>query len=327
MAIDRVCVIGAGTIGSLVAGHLGDVCDVQVLVRRAEHAEALNDQGLRVSGKHDRVARVRATADAAELEDFDVGVIAVKANDLDATAARLAGCSPAGAMMTIQNGIGAEDVVHRHGDWPIISAVTFMSGIRHSDAHVQYELDTATWMGPWAETETPYELVEEMAGLMITAGLEAEPLPDLRPAQWSKLIFNSAVNGVASLTDLPHVDLFAREEELADLGHLVHGLIDEGKAVAAAAGVELHDDPWQMNQLAVARGETNKGDYAHVPSMLEDVRARRPTEIDFITGALVREAERLGVPAPLNAAVYRLVKAKEVSWRSPSGFASSAAAR
>jgi 2-dehydropantoate 2-reductase len=200
-----------------------------------------------------------------------------------------------------------------------------MSGIRHSDSHVQYELDTATWMGPWAQTQTPYGLVEEMAGLMISAGLEAEPLPDLRPAQWSKLIFNSAVNGVASLTDLPHVDLFAREEELADLGHLVHGLIDEGNAVAAAAGVELHDDPWQMNQLAVARGETHKGEYAHVPSMLEDVRARRPTEIDFITGALVREAERLGVSAPLNAAVYRLVKAKEVSWRL--GSVSSAAAR
>jgi 2-dehydropantoate 2-reductase len=163
-----------------------------------------------------------------------------------------------------------------------------------------------------------------MAGLMISAGLEAEPLPDLRPAQWSKLIFNSAVNGVAALTDLPHVDLFAREDDLADLGHVVHGLMDEGKAVAAAAGVPLHDDPWQMNQLAVARGETHEGDYAHVPSMLEDVRARRPTEIDFITGALVREAQRLGVPAPLNAAVYRLVKAKEVSW---SGSVSSAAAR
>jgi 2-dehydropantoate 2-reductase len=313
--IDRVCVVGGGTIGSLLAGHLGKSCDVQVLTRRGEHAEALNAAGQQISGKHEHVAPVRATADADELDEFDVGVIAVKANDLDVTAARLAGLSPGAAMMTIQNGIGAEDMVHRHGDWPIISAVTFMSGIRHSDSHVQYELDTATWMGPWAQTKTNYALVEEMANLMIASGLEAEPMPDLLPAQWSKLIFNSAVNGVAALTDLPHVELFAHEDDPADLGHVVHALIDEGKAVAAAAGIELHDDPWEMNRLAVARGETNKGDYAHLPSMLEDVLAQRPTEIEFIGGALVREGRRFGVATPLQAAIYRLIKAKEASWK------------
>jgi 2-dehydropantoate 2-reductase len=217
-------------------------------------------------------------------------------------------------MMTIQNGLGAEEVVARHGPWPLISAVTFMSGIRHSDWHVEYELDTATWMGPWAGTATPYAAVAELAALMISAGLEAEPMPDLLPAQWSKLIFNSAINSVAAVTGLPHVALFAQEDGLADLGHLVHGLIAEGVAVAAAADIALREDPWEMNVLAVRRGETARSDYAHVPSMLEDVRAQRPTEVDFITGALVRAALRVGVPAPLNTALYRLVKAREASW-------------
>ena len=131
---------------------------------------------------------------------------------------------------------------------------------------------------------------------------------DLRPAQWSKLIFNATVNAVAALTGLPHDAHFAAEQRADDLGHLVHELVDEGKRVAAAAGVELHEDPWQMNVLATRRGS------AHYPSMLEDVEARRPTEVDMITGALVREAERLGVPAPLHTAMLRLVKAKEASW-------------
>jgi 2-dehydropantoate 2-reductase len=89
--------------------------------------------------------------------------------------------------------------------------------------------------------------------------------------------------------------------------------MDEGKRVAAAAGVELHEDPWEMNVLAVRRGETQaaEGAYAHVPSMLEDVRSRRRTEVDFITGALVREARRAGVPVPLHTAMYRLVRARE----------------
>ena len=86
------------------------------------------------------------------------------------------------------------------------------------------------------------------------------------------------------------------------------GLVDEGKAVAAAAGVELHDDPWEMNVLATQRG------HAHRPSMLEDVTARRPTEIELITGALVREAGRAGVDVPLHTALYALVKAKEASY-------------
>ena len=119
---------------------------------------------------------------------------------------------------------------------------------------------------------------------------------------------NATVNGVAALTGLPHDHHFAEEEQPGDLGHLVHALVDEGKAVAAAAGVELREDPWEMNVLATRRGSR------HYPSMLEDVEARRPTEIDHITGALVREAERLGVPVPLHTALYRLVRAREASW-------------
>jgi len=315
MAISRVCVIGAGTIGSLLAGHLAGVCEVSVLTRRPEHAAMLREHGLRISGKHERAAEVFATHEAEELPAFDVGIIACKALELERTASQLAGHGERAAMMTVQNGLGAEAVVARHGPWPIISAVTFMSGIRHSDVHVEYELDTATWMGPWAQTATPYALVEELAALMISAGLEAEAMEDLLPAQWSKLIFNSAINTVAALTELPHVGAFAQERGFGDLGWLVHGLIDEGVAVAAAAGVALHDDPWEMNVLAVARGETAHSDYAHRPSMLEDVLARRPTEVEFITGALVREAARVEVKVPLSTAMYRLIRAREASWQ------------
>jgi 2-dehydropantoate 2-reductase len=313
VAIERICIVGAGAIGSLYAGHLAQVARVSVLTRRPEHAAALG-RGLRVSGKSELTAEVSASHDPDELDDADLVIVACKAGDLPGTAERLRGRFGQAAVMTVQNGLGAEEVVRREGGWPLISAVTFMSGTRRSDDHVEYELDTATWLGPYAETRTPYELVCEVEALLLASGLRAEAMPDLRPSQWSKLIFNAAVNGVSALTELPHVSAFADEEQAADLGHLVRALIDEGKAVAAAAGIELHDDPWEMNVRAVARGETRKGDYAHVPSMLEDVRARRPTEVDWISGALAREGERLGVPVPLNTAVWRLVKGKERSW-------------
>ncbi len=304
--IERVCIVGGGVIGSLFAGHLAQVCDVAVLTRRQEHADALEREGLRISGRSDLQARVRAATAAATLGDVDLAIVATKANGLEGALESMTGGFPGATVMTVLNGLGAEEIVGEHGDWPIVSAVTFMSGTKHSDTHVEYILDTETWLGPFEDT--PYERVQEIAGLIEASGLRVEALPDLRPAQWSKLIFNASVNPVAALTRLPHDPHFAAEDEATDLGHLVHGLVDEGKAVAKAAGIELHDDPWEMNVLATQRGS------AHYPSMLEDVEAERRTEIELITGSLVREAERHDVPVPLHTALYALVKGKEDSW-------------
>ena len=209
------------------------------------------------------------------------------------------------------NGLGAEEIVREHGEWPIVSAVTFMSGTRHSDAHVEYILDTETWLGPYEET--PFENVREIADTIVASGLRAEALPDLRPAQWSKLIFNAAVNPVAALTSLPARPAL-RCRGRADRSRAPRArAVDEGKAVAEAAGIELHDDPWEMNVLATQRGS------AHYPSMLEDVDAQRETEIKLITGSLIREARRHDVPVPLHTMLYELVKAKEHSWNSTGG--------
>ncbi len=298
----RVCVVGAGVIGGLLAGHLAQVGEVSVLARREEHARALNEEGLRVSGRSSHTARVTAAVDPADLPEPELVIVACKGTDLDAVARRLEGHWPNATVMTIQNGLGAEEIVARHGDWPLLSSVTFMSGTRHADTHVEYILDTATWIGPYRGTT--HLDARAVADLIVSAGLKAEAFDDLRPAQWSKLIFNATVNAVAALTGLPHDFHFA--EGL--LGDLVHSLVDEGKATARAAGVELREDPWEMNVLATQRG------HAHYPSMLEDVEAKRPTEIELITGALMHEAERYGVPVPLHTALYRLVKAKEAGY-------------
>ncbi len=298
----RVVVAGAGTIGSLFAAHLARVADVSVLVRREEHARALRDEGLRVSGHSDFTARVEASTDPAELGGADLVIVACKGGDLEPLAARIAGSFAGATVMTTQNGLGAEEIVGAHGDWPLLSAVTFMSGTRHGDAYVEYVLDTATWIGPYRRTTV--EDARDVAELIVSSGLKAEAFDDLRPAQWSKLIFNATVNATAALTGLPHDVHFADGE----LGRLVHDLVDEGKAVAAAAGVVLGEDPWEMNVLATQRG------HRHYPSMLEDVEGHRPTEIELITGSLLREARKHGIPVPLHTALYALVRGKEASY-------------
>ena len=197
----RVCVIGAGSIGSLFAGHLAAVAQVSVLTRRQDHAAALRREGLRISGRSERHAIVQATADPAELPPFDLGIVATKADGLEGAVESLRGRFPNATIMTVLNGLGAERAVRAAGAWPIISGVTFMSGTRHSDTHVEYVLDTETWIGPYEDT--PFGVVRETADLIASWGLKVEALPDLLPAQWSKLIFNATVNAVAALTGLP----------------------------------------------------------------------------------------------------------------------------
>jgi 2-dehydropantoate 2-reductase len=303
----KVCIVGCGAIGSLYAAHLARVAEVWSLVRRADHAHALNRDGLRVSGTHNFSVRLKATAQIKDLpRDFDLAIVATKATQVEQAIAEAGRNFDNGAVISAQNGLGSEEIIAEHTRGQVIRGTTFMSGTRHSDTHVQYELETATWLGPFEPRGTPVSLVREAAELLVASGLKAEALEDARPAQWSKLIFNASVNGVSALTGLPHSPHFAAEQKFDDLGHLLHELIEEGKRVAAAAGVKLHEDPGAMNKIGAM---TN-----HPTSMLYDVRHQLPTEVDFLSGAIAREAARLGIAAPLHTAVYRLIKGKEAAW-------------
>ncbi len=302
----RVCIVGCGAIGSLYAAHLARVAEVWAFVRREDHARALNHDGLRVSGKHEFHVSLKATTNPDELPECDLAIVATKATQVAESMTLVGSRFDQGAVLSAQNGLGSEEIIAAHTRGQVIRGTTFMSGTKHSDTHVQMELDTATWIGPFEARHTPFAVVKEIAELMKAAGLKAEALPDARPAQWSKLIFNASVNGASALTGLPHSPHFADESKVSSLGHLLHELIDEGKGVADAVGVKLTEDPWEMNKIGAM---TN-----HPPSMLYDVRHHLPTEVDFLSGAIAREAQRCGVPAPLHTTVYRLIKGKQASW-------------
>ena len=218
-------------------------------MRREEHAQALNLEGLSVSGRHKFRVALKATTRPDELPDCDLGIVATKATQVAESIAPVGAHFDNGVIISAQNGLGSEEIIAEHTRGQVIRGTTFMSGTKHSDTQVQYELDTATWIGPFEPRGTPFATVKQAAELIVSGGLKAEALPDARPAQWSKLIFNASVNGVSALTGLPHSPHFADESDFGDLGHLLHELISEGKCVAAAVGVELHEDPWEMNKI------------------------------------------------------------------------------
>ena len=224
----KVCIIGCGAIGSLYAAHLARVAEVWALVRREDHAAELNRSGLRVTGTHNFVVPLRATTNPGDLPDCDLGIVATKATQVQESFRPVGHRFDRGAVLSAQNGVGSEEIIAAFTRGYVLRATTFMSGTRHSDTHVQYELDTPTWMGPFEPTGTPFSVVKEAADLIVAGGLKAEALEDARPAQWSKLIFNSSVNSVSALTGLPHSPHFSDEAKFSDLGHLLHALIDEG---------------------------------------------------------------------------------------------------
>ncbi|HYL95463.1 MAG TPA: 2-dehydropantoate 2-reductase N-terminal domain-containing protein, partial [Terriglobales bacterium] len=198
--------MGCGAIGSLYAAHLARVAEVYALVRRREQAEALNRHGLRVtsgSPAHNITAKLKASANPHELPQFDLGIVACKATQTEEAFAPVGHLFDKGVVISAQNGLGSEEIIAAHTKGWVIRGTTFMSGTRHSDTHVQYELDTATWIGPFEPRGTPFNVVQEAAALIVAGGLKGEALEDARPAQWSKLIFNSSVNAASALTELP----------------------------------------------------------------------------------------------------------------------------
>ncbi len=165
-----------------------------------------------------------------------------------------------------------------------------------------------TWIGPFEPAPARTEEVAELAALLNAAGLETTACADARGPQWTKLLFNAATNPLCALTGLTHGEMWDHPPARKLSGQLVA----EGLAVARALGIELSDDP------AALIGEGARINYHHRPSMLQDVLAGRPTEIDMLNGGIVREGAAHGVPTPLHAAVHALVTGLQASW--PAGL-------
>jgi 2-dehydropantoate 2-reductase len=305
----RVCIVGCGAVGSLFAANLARLEGVEVwaydLAR--DHVDAVNRDGLRLSGAEDVVGPVRATSDPADLPACDFGIVATKAMHTEAAIEATAAAFAAGAVASVQNGVGNEETIARHVR-QVIRGTTFPAGRLVEPGHVRWEVKGDTTFGPFEPSPAPADAIATLAEACTRAGLPAAAVPDARGPQWRKVIFNAATNPIGALTGLTH----GRVCEDRALRRLVTGLVDEGKAVAAAQQISLDADPEELIDHA-ARPDVA---YDHKASMLQDVEARRATEVDYLNGGIVRFGREHGVATPLNEAILALVKGLERSWTS-----------
>ena len=298
--------MGCGAVGSLFAANLSLLDDVEVWAfdLAQAHVDAINRDGLRLSGAGDVVGRPRATSDAAELPPCDFGIVATKAMHTEPAIAATAHAFADGYVATVQNGLGNEETLAGHVE-RVIRGTTFPAGKLLEPGHVQWDVKGDTTFGPYDE-RTPLTEAERLAQACTRAGMPAKAVADARGPQWRKVIFNASTNPIGALTGLTH----GRICERSDLRALVTGLVDEGKAVAAAQAIRLDADPEELIDHAARKDVA----YDHKASMLQDVEARRQTEIDYLNGGIVRFGGEYGVPTPLNAAIQALVKGVEASW-------------
>jgi len=205
----------------------------------------------------------------------------------------------------VMNGVGNEETLASHVE-RVIRGTTFPAGKLLEPGVVQWDVKGDTTFGPFEPRPIPVETIAPLAEACTRAGMPSTAVADARPGQWRKVIFNAATNPMGALTGLTHGRLCERP----DLRAVVSGLVDEGKAVAAAQGIELDADPEELIDHAALPDVA----YGHKASMLQDVEARRATEVDYLNGGIARFGRELGVPTPLHDTITALIKGVEASW-------------
>lgn len=305
----RVCVVGCGAVGSLFAAALATLDDVEVWAfdLNKAHVDAINKNGLQLRGAGEVHSTLRATADPAELPACDFGIVATKAMHAESAIAATAHAFADGAVASVMNGVGNEETLARHVE-RVIRGTTFPAGKLLAPGVVQWDVRGETTLGPFEPNPIPPSAIEPLADACTRGGMPTTAVADARPGQWRKVIFNAASNPIGALTGLTH----GRVCERPDVRALISSLVAEGKAVATAQGIELDADPNALIDHA-ARPDVA---YGHKASMLQDVEARRPTEIDYLNGGIARFGRELGVPTPFNDTITALIKGVEASWTS-----------
>jgi 2-dehydropantoate 2-reductase len=302
--VTRVCVVGCGAIGSLYAAHLARLDDVEVWAVDpwADHVTAIDEHGLRVIGREEFSAPVQARTSAADVPPCELGIVATKAEHTRSAVAACADVFADAAVASVQNGLGNEEVLAELVP-RVIRGTILPAGVVTEPGVVRFDAPGDTWLGPFEPLPATAAEVAELAGLLERGGLPTHALTDARGPQWDKVVFNSATSPLAALTGLPMGPLCSDPALRVE----IDALVAEAQTVCAALGIPLSDTARMVDEaIGVA--------HDHKPSMLQDVLARRTTEVDVLNGGIAAQGRLAGVPTPRHDAMVALVHGLERSW-------------
>lgn len=304
----RVDIVGSGAMGSLFGGLLAEagngVCLIDVW---EEHVEAINSKGLWIEGlTGDRFIEVKATTEPGKIAGTsNLLIFFVKSYHTESAARGISSLVGENTtILTLQNGLGnAEILSNIFGKEKIVAGTTSYGANVLGPGRVCH-----AGIGPTVIGELDGEMtdrIQEIAQLITLAGIKTDTSSNVVGLIWSKLLINVGINALGTLINVRNGELVKGKHSAA----LQKELVAEGMEVAAEKGIALiHED--MAGQVAAICEKTS----GNINSMLQDVRNKRKTEIDFINGAIVMEGESLNIPTPANRVVSSLIKALEESY-------------
>jgi 2-dehydropantoate 2-reductase len=305
----RILVVGAGAIGGLYAACLARVADVVALDTNRAHVDAIRRHGIRLTGLSDFVARLSAFAHPAEMEAhrFDAVIMLVKSQ---ATETAFRSLHPVlegrPVLVTFQNGMGNEELLMSLCDLDVAHGVSFEAAAYEGPGRIRHLVHgEESWLGP---ARGAVEAVAWLGELMTKSGLPTKVIADPRGAIWGKFIFNSVMNPIGAIVR----GVNAARYDVAEMRALIDDMAAECVRVAEALGIRLEFDPMYLVKK-FRSGEIPLS--KHAGSMAQDLEAGRETELEAMTGYIVRKARALGVPVPVTESVYRMAKGVEYAAR------------
>ena len=314
----RIAIVGAGAIGGFIGAKLANAGADVVLFARGPHLRAMQERGLRVVGDEGELeVKPEVTGDLAAIGRADVIVLGVKAHSLTTLAPQLRPLfGPDTVVVSTQNGIpwwyfqnypGELNGLHLERVDPggtiakaieperVIGSLAYFSTDIAEPGVIHHTEGNRLSLGEPSGART--DRVKALAELLIGAGLRAPVTTRFRHEIWVKLLGNVAFNPISALTGGTLEELVRHPETSA----VIRGIMAETEAVAAKLGIEL---PISIDQRMAGAEKVG----AHKTSMLQDLEAGRPLELEPIVGATVELGERLGVQMPATRAVYACAK-------------------
>lgn len=297
----EIVVFGAGALGSLVGGLLAQEHAV-TLVGRDPHVTAVREQGLQVTGAVETTVHPRATTDGTRL-DADLAVVTVKAGDTAAAGEQLA-TGNVESVWSLTNGLVEERLHDSLGDRVLAGTATYGAelsepGVVRCTGVGELHVGELAWGGDdhAGDNSEPSPRAQRIAAACRAAGLAATADPEMATRRWQKLAVNAGINAVTALARVENTALSEPTPSVAARA------ARETARVARADGANLADETAVEAVEAVAAATAD-----NQSSMLQDVRAGRPTEVDAINGAVVRRGETLGVDTPTNRTLAELLR-------------------
>jgi 2-dehydropantoate 2-reductase len=294
----EIVVMGAGAVGGYFGAKLAQAGAPVTLIGRPAFVAAVARDGLVFeSGGRTQSLAVTATAEPSGVRTARIVLFCVKSGDTDIAAQAMAPhLAKDAVVLSLQNGVGNAERIRAHVSCPVIPALVYAASQMPKPGHVRH-----TGGGSLVIGGAERALLEEIVALFARADVPVTISPDIDAELWTKLLMNCAYNAVSALAMANYATMTAMPE----VRGLMRAAAEETLNVAAAKGVRI--DPAVLERLfdiATAMPE-------QISSTAQDIAKGRPTEIDHLNGAVVREGEALGIATPVNRTLHALVRLLE----------------